>query len=203
MVRESLAVIDPAHPVHGYLEIAPDVHFDAGLVDTFLHGRERSYTVDDCLELVAQSGLDFGGWFLESPYEPIAEPGEAFLAALAALPDEQRWATMERINTRNGCHFFTARRSGQGTPRPTLADPGAAEYVPAFRYRCGLEGAQAVRPGWRMDLRPMGLAVAEQIDGQSTIGQIAARAGIEESAVRAVLSLLKKRDVLALGLPHA
>ena len=37
---------------------------------TFLHGRERSYTVDDCIELVTTAGLVFQGWFTKAPYHP-------------------------------------------------------------------------------------------------------------------------------------
>ena len=40
---------------------------DAELVDTFLHGRERSYTVDDCIDLVTNAGLVFQGWFNNAP----------------------------------------------------------------------------------------------------------------------------------------
>ena len=42
MVREGLALLPADHPVKSYLGIAPDLQYDAGLVDTFLHGRERS-----------------------------------------------------------------------------------------------------------------------------------------------------------------
>lgn len=31
--------------------------FDAGLVDTFLHGRDRSHTVDDCLVLESEESV--------------------------------------------------------------------------------------------------------------------------------------------------
>ena len=40
----------PTHPIRGYLQIAPDLQDDAGLVDTFLHGREQAYTIDECRE---------------------------------------------------------------------------------------------------------------------------------------------------------
>ncbi|MEY4136769.1 MAG: hypothetical protein RL205_897, partial [Actinomycetota bacterium] len=107
IVRTALSSLAPAHPVQGYLGIAPDISFDAGLVDTFLHGRERSYTVDDCLDLVEKSGLVFQDWFLRSPYEPtpatqrlIAEQidgvrtVEQILARVSGLlPPEQREAT--------------------------------------------------------------------------------------------------------------
>lgn len=41
---------------------------DAVLVDTFLHGRARNYSVDDCIDLVNSAGLQFQGWHLKAPY---------------------------------------------------------------------------------------------------------------------------------------
>jgi hypothetical protein len=79
------------------MSVAPDLQFDAGIVDTFLHGRDRSYTVADCLDLVASAGLVFQDWFLKSSYEPAASAGDPFLTAVAALPEVQRWAVMERV----------------------------------------------------------------------------------------------------------
>lgn len=43
---------------------------DGALVDTFLHARQRSYTVEECLELVGAAGLTFQGWLRNSPYYP-------------------------------------------------------------------------------------------------------------------------------------
>ena len=52
MVKQAIAVLPQnLHPAAQlYLAIAPDLEFDAGLVDTFLHGRDRAYSVEDCLE---------------------------------------------------------------------------------------------------------------------------------------------------------
>ncbi|MFM8704952.1 MAG: class I SAM-dependent methyltransferase, partial [Planctomycetia bacterium] len=57
-VKEAIALLPADHPVRSYISFAPDLRFDAGLVDTFLHGRDRSYTVDDCLDLVASAGRE-------------------------------------------------------------------------------------------------------------------------------------------------
>ncbi len=70
MVKEGIASLAPSHPLASYMSIAPDLQFDAGLVDTFLHGRDRSYTVEDCLELVESAGLVFQDWFLKTSYYP-------------------------------------------------------------------------------------------------------------------------------------
>lgn len=60
-VRETISLLPRDHPVQHYLKISSNLQFDAVLVDTFLHSRERSYTVDDCIELIATAGLAFQG----------------------------------------------------------------------------------------------------------------------------------------------
>ena len=72
MVKETISLLSPDHPRPTLsAKIAPDLQSsDAALVDTFLHGRERSYTVDDCIDLVTSAGLVFQGWFLKAPYYP-------------------------------------------------------------------------------------------------------------------------------------
>ncbi|MEX0669905.1 MAG: class I SAM-dependent methyltransferase [Pirellulales bacterium] len=216
MVKEAMATLPQDHPVKSYLAVAPDLAFDAGLVDTFLHGRDRSYTVDDCLDLVASAGLVFQEWFLKSSYEPPVSPGNAFHAAVAALPDAKRWSVMERINTRNGCHFFTACHADrpQATYQIDFASPAALGFVPALRYRCGLDGGELFRPGWRIKLDPVQLALLQEMDGRRTMREIVAAASVRgalpqrsaadlEELGRTVFQSLWHRDFLALGLGPA
>ena len=180
-VKEAISLLPADHPVRSYLSFAPDLRFDAGLVDTFLHGRDRSYTVDDCLDLVASAGLVFQGWFLKSSYEPPAPPRGGFHEAVAALPDRRRWGVMERINTRNACHFFTACRADrpQDSYRIDFSSRDWPGYVPAFRHRCGLDGQAVFRPGWRMQLTPAQLALLAHLDGRRTIREILAEVAKE------------------------
>jgi SAM-dependent methyltransferase len=177
VVKAAVAALPQDHPLRSYMSVAPDLKFDAGLVDTFLHGRDRSYTVADCLDLVASAGLVFQDWFLKSSYEP-ATSGDPFLAAVATLPKEHRWAVMERINHRNGCHFFTACRPERAaeTYRIDLASAAVLDAVPLFRYRCGLDGEKIVRPGWSTSLTPEQLALVRLVDGRRTSREIVAEA---------------------------
>ena len=178
MVKDALATLSQDHPVRSYVSVAPDLQFDAGLVDTFLHGRERSYTVEDCLDLVASASLVFQDLFLKSAYYPPASSTSAFHAAVAALPEQQQWSIMERVNIRNACHFFTACRADR--PRATyvidFASPEVLDAVPSLRYRCGLSGNQLSRPNWTMTLDPVQVTLAEQVDGRRTIREIIAAA---------------------------
>ena len=178
MVKSAIAALPSAHPLRGYLSIAGDLKVDAGLVETFLHGRDRSYTVAECLELTASAGLVFQDWFLRTAYyaPTLAEPGNAFYAALKNLPDAEQWAVRERFKTTNACHFFLACRPErpQAGYRVDFSGPGALDYVPVFRLRCGVRGDEVYRPGWSLRLDPAHLAFAELIDGQRSIGQITA-----------------------------
>jgi SAM-dependent methyltransferase len=174
IVRQAIAALAQDHPLHSYLGIAPDLQYDAGLVDTCLHGRDRSYTVDDCLALVDAAGLVFQEWFMKSPYYPPAKPDNSFEQALVAVTEARQWAIMETINSRNACHFFTACSKDRSTShyRFDFASPEALDYVPALRLRCAIEGAEIVRPGWRMTLEGTPLVLARFSDGQRSIREI-------------------------------
>ena len=212
VVKAAVAALPQDHPLRSYLAVAPDLTFDAGLVDTFLHGRDRSYTVADCLDLVAAGGLVFQDWFLKSSYEPVQAPGNPFFTAVAALPKEERWGVMERVNHRNGCHFFTACRPERppATYRIDVASGAALDAVPCFRYRCGLDGEKISRPGWTTTLAPEQLAHVRLVDGRRTIREIIAVASgppqaersptERERFARAVFESLVNRDFLALAL---
>ncbi|MFM7107955.1 MAG: class I SAM-dependent methyltransferase [Planctomycetaceae bacterium] len=212
-VKEAIALLPQEHPVRSYISMAPDLRFDAGLVDTFLHGRDRSYTVDDCLDLVASAGLVFQEWFLKTPYEPPCPAGGGFYKAVAALPERRRWSVMERINTRNGCHFFTACRADRppSTYRIDFASPAILDAVPSFRYRCGLDGSTVFRHDWRLTLEPAHAALVRLVDGRRTIREIVAEAerngelghgsqADHESLGRTLFQSLWQRDFLAMGL---
>ena len=156
LVRQTLSLLAAEHPVQSYLKVARGLQFDAMLVDTLLHGRERSYTVDDCIDLVTSAGLVFQGWFNKAPYYPhdlSARPNEVYLA-INALPEPTLWSAMERLHTVNACHFFMACRPDR--PKASYAidfsTQACLDYVPLMRMRCGLSGNEIYRSDWRTTL---------------------------------------------------
>ena len=134
MVKETISSLSPDHPVQSYLKIAPDLPSDAALVDTFLHSRDRSYTVEDCIDLVAAAGLLFQGWLLKAPYYPhdLSDRGSVFYPAVNALPETKLWSVMERIHTLNACHFFMACRADRPKESYTIdfSTADSLDYVP-------------------------------------------------------------------------
>jgi SAM-dependent methyltransferase len=181
MVKAAIASLGDIHPVKSYISIAPDLNFDAGVVDTFLHGRDKSFTAQDCLELVSSAGLVFQDWFLKSPYYPptLTDPDNEFYAAVNQLPAEKMWSVMERVNTLNGCHFFLATHPDRPTSsyRIDFSAGDALDYVPLFRLQAGITGQEIYRTDWSVRLDPTHLAFAHHINGELSIREIAERVG--------------------------
>jgi len=207
LIRDAVTQVNPQHPLVGYLRIADDLTDDAGLIDTFVHARERSYTIDECREFVESAGLVFQDLFHKTPYYPPAGSGSAFLTGISTLPRELQWTVMERLNTLNACHYFMACRADR--PAPTYVidfrSPEALQYVPSLRHRCHLQGDLLVRTGGQVRLEPWALGLVGQIDGQRSIEAITARIGSDEApaSTLAPLDLLEtlwQQDYLAIGI---
>lgn len=145
IVKDTLSVLPPDHPIQHYLKIARDLQSDAALVDTFLHGRARSYTVDECIDLVTSAGLVFQGWFHKAPYYPhdLFAPANMFYPAVNALPERKLWSVMERLQTLNGCHF-SLRVARIGPKRATQSISRAS--TPSITFRCCAPAAVSPAP---------------------------------------------------------
>jgi SAM-dependent methyltransferase len=215
IIKETISLLSPDHPIHSYLKVARDLQAsDSALVDTFLHGRQRSYTVEDCIELVSSANLEFQGWLLKAPYyaHDLFAPSSDFYRAVNKLPEREIWSVMERIQAANACHFFMACRPER--PRKSyvvdFSTDASLDYVPLMRLRCGLEGSDLHRPDWRITLNPAQLPFVQHVDGQRSIRQIAElvrtaesrRAGAAEleAFARKLFQSLWRLDFLAMAI---
>ena len=185
------------------------------MVDTFLHGRQRSYSVEKCIDLVTSAGLVFQGWLLKAPYYPhdLFAPGTEAYQAVHGLPETKLWSVMERIQTSNACHFFMACRPDRPKESYTIdfSTEDSLDYVPLFRMRCGLDGTEIFRSDWRMNLNTAQLPFVQRVDGRRTIREIAAGVAQSRQARRANVADLEtfgrklfqslwRLDFLAMGL---
>ncbi|OBG47469.1 hypothetical protein A5672_06870 [Mycobacterium alsense] len=217
IVKEMMALLPADHHIQSYLRIeGSELRYDGAVVDTFLHGRDRSYDVDECIDLVTAAGLVFQGWLLNAPYYPHDSfaPGTELNRAVNALPERQLWSIMERVHTFGACHFFMACRPERPKATYTIdfSTRDCLDYVPMFRMRCGLSGNEIFRTDWRMALNAAQLPFAQRVDGRRTIRDIAgsvAQAGASprassadvETFARKLFQSLWRLDFLAMGLP--
>ena len=215
VVRELLSLLPMEHPIRSYLTVASELQYDTALVDTFLIGRERSYTVDECVDLVGSAGLEFQGWFLKTPYywHDLLAPAGEFASAMNALPENKVWSVMESINTVNACHFFMACRPDRPKESYTIdfSTDDCLDYVPLMRMHCGLSGVEIFRTDWRMGLSSAQLPFVQLVDGRRTIREIAASvaqggqlprggAGDFENFARKLFQSLWRLDFVAMAL---
>jgi hypothetical protein len=217
-VKETIEMLPSGHPVRSYLGMARHLQSDAVLVDTFLHGRERSYTVDDCLDLIDRVGLAFQGWLLKAPYYPndFFSPPRQVFQSIRTLPEPRMWSTMERLYATNACHFLMACRPERPASTYTIdfSSADSLDYVPVMRMRCGHTATGIYRPNWTMNLGPAHLSFVQHVDGRRTIREIAARVAGSESRTRAenadgeetarrLFQALWRLDVVAIALDRA
>jgi SAM-dependent methyltransferase len=216
MVKDMIAVLSPDHPAQSYLKAARDLRSDGGLVDTFLHSRQRSYTVEECIELVTSAGLAFQGWFYKTPYyaHDILLPASRFQSTVSELPDIKLWSVMERLQTLNATHTFIA--CPHERPKEHYAiDFSTAEtldYVPIIRSSCRLSGGDIILSrGSIFGLTPAQLPFVQLVDGRRTIREITERvaqrrdaspgnAAERENFARKVFQSLWRLDFLAMAL---
>ena len=213
IIRDALEILPQDHPVRSYLAIAPDLKFDAGVVDTFLHIREQSYSINECIELVSAAGLVFQDLFLKSPYYPPHSALGEFYSNVRTLPESQQWSIMERINFRNACHFFTACREDRPKEKYKIdfTSEEIFNLVPSLRYRCSLEGSKLSRPNWSLTLNPQEIEIIQRVDGLLSVTEILKQAsnspvikGQNQTDLRmfgkALFQKLWQLDFLSMGL---
>jgi SAM-dependent methyltransferase len=186
LVRDILERMPAHHPVKAALG-SRDTQFDAGMVDLFLHERERSYTVRDCLDFVAAAGLAFQGWLESGRYDPRARlPADSPAAqAIGNLSPSDLWSAAELFSADIARHFFIACRPDRARASYTIDFAGERcfAYVPHLRrsLRLGENPGHPATPlsierlGNVFHLGPEMAAACRLIDGRATIGQIAAQ----------------------------
>lgn len=116
VVTSVISTLPEDHVLRKYLRGAPDLDYSAGVVDTFLHGRDRSYYVPDVYDLAQGSGLEFLSW---------CDPVEYSLDTHVS-PQHPAWSRLRELSERDAAHACDLMTQSRGTHRFALAHP---EYV--------------------------------------------------------------------------
>jgi SAM-dependent methyltransferase len=138
VVRDALGAVPPEHPVHPYVRRAGlDLSSPNGVVDTFLHKRDRAYSVKACLELVDSAGLAFQGWNENIFYHPegLGPLPPSVRARLENLKGAELWQAMELFHCLQAMHGFYVCHRHRDPARYRIDLDGDAfpDYVPVAR----------------------------------------------------------------------
>jgi SAM-dependent methyltransferase len=179
VVKATLAVLPPWHHVRSYLPRARDLAYDSGLVDTFLHVRDRAYSVPEVLDLVREAGLAFQGWRDPAAYtlcETIPRD-HPLLTKASRLPPEEQWAVAELLTQAISTHGFLACHKDRPLRdyQPDFASEEALEYRPERTYGSTIDAHDMLRRFGRSgQLGPEQASWMRRADGKTTIGELVA-----------------------------
>jgi SAM-dependent methyltransferase len=189
-VKSTLRSLPANHFARSYIRTSTDLVTDTGIVDTFLHRRDRAYSVRDCLNLVAECGLVFQTWLDNGQYYPDAgvHPHNPIFSRIMSLPAPDIWEVMELFYGLLFTHVFVACRPDrpEQTYRLDLDGDAFWNYVPVRWISKFTQGdpAKNEKPTIeRPPVRPMPLDGAQvslfrQLDGQNTVRQAMEKSGL-------------------------
>ena len=205
-VKDALACLNPQHPLRHYLAFALDLDGDEGLVDTFLHCRDRAFSVAQCLELVEQAGLVFQGWQDNGLYHADGRlsPAVPLRAHFDRLDDRSLWQAVELYDGTIPGHFFFACRPDRDPAgyRVQFNDEAFLAYVPILRISQSTPADPLRRvpatigraPFPPIPLDDWQAAVLSRVDGNRSIADcvraVAGPGPIDVSRVRRLFRLL-------------
>lgn len=185
VVRTTLESLPATHSARHYAQNASDIHYDAGLVDTFLHRSDRAYSVPEVLDFARRAGLTFRGWLDKSLYsvEALVPFNHPLRPLLEKLPDPEQWAALELLTQALGCHRFLLCHEDvpAATWTPDFSGEDWLDYLPTLRPPVTVErvsdqanGAPAAvrRAHAQFEVQAHECPLLENVDGVKTIQDI-------------------------------
>lgn len=185
----ALRALPPGHPIEKLLREAPDFQQTAALADALLHPQDRAYSVPQLFDFIEKSGLTYGRWVRQAPYnlQCGAVAGIPQARRMAQLPLTEQYAAVELFRGTMVCHSLVAYGTASADRRQQInfADGTWLDYVPirmpdtvCVQERVPLRAA-AVLINQSHTFKDLVLPITsveklffDAIDGNRTIGQI-------------------------------
>ena len=182
LARRLLGALPPTNWFKRNPYLGDHDEYDAGLVDLFLHARDRAYTVAQAAELAAAAGLEVVAFIEPARYDPASYLDDAkLLAPLDDLGMLDRAAFAEALAGNMKKHVFYVARAGTADDR--IARATGPEAVPRLargdgrRLAEGLRRKPVLAVTWdglkrRFALPPLAPEILAGIDGRTSLGEI-------------------------------
>jgi len=139
MVKRAIRDVPAWHHLRRYLAIAPDLDYDAGLVDTFLHPLDRAFTVPQLLEFASRNNLKFQSWLDNLDYSisaSIMDPQNLLRQRVETLAPAEQWRLVELIAQSLATDRFLLCHPDktEADYKLDFATDAWLDYVPSLRY---------------------------------------------------------------------
>lgn len=108
IVKDTIAHLPKDHVVQRYANVANDLRYDAGMVDTFLHRQDRSFYIPELFALFRKAGLEFLTWNDNGDYslEASVPASHPLWPKLRTLTREQQYHAHDLLTQAHGVHRF-------------------------------------------------------------------------------------------------
>jgi SAM-dependent methyltransferase len=167
LARDVLDRLPGWHAARRYMDVAPDLGYDSGVVDTFLNARDRAYTIPEIMALAASVGLRFQSWLDGLHYSPSAVfPADAAIHDhIHDLPQVEQWHIVDLLGQVSGAHRFLLCHGGR-EPVPSGIDADAIPHRHPELVVAEERGSITLRREWHtLRLDGVALAAFRRIDG--------------------------------------
>jgi SAM-dependent methyltransferase len=185
VVKRAIDILPKSHHLNVYRQIAPDLGYDSGLVDTSLHPVDRAFTVPQILKFAGDNDLTLQSWLDKQKYSLSATIADPHIRKLAeTLPAANQWEIVELIGQSLARHNFLLCHPEKDKRDYILSFSGDEwlDYIPSRRHPLKVvattDRARASRPlvihrlSHSVALDTFEAALFEQVDGNRTIGDI-------------------------------
>ena len=187
IVKRAIDMLPQWHHLNVYRQIAPDLGYASGLVDTFLHSADRAFTVSEILKLARDNDLTLQSWLDNLKYSlsaTIGDPQNPVRKLAETLPVANQWEIVELMGQSVARHNFLLCHPEKDKRDYMLEFSGDEwlDYIPSRRHPLAVQSTfDAARASRRLVIHRLSHSVPletieaelfEQVDGNRTIRDI-------------------------------
>jgi SAM-dependent methyltransferase len=148
-VKSAIQTLPSWHHLNAYVKRAPDLSYDSGFVDTFLHRMDRAFTVAQVLQFAKQNNLKLQSWLDNLDYSisaSIADAQNPLRRAVEALRPADQWHLVELVAQSLPCHRFLLCHPEKDEADYALDFTGSKwlDYIPSLRQPFTVSGKKDI-----------------------------------------------------------
>lgn len=198
--QEAMRMLPEWHQASTYIKKAPDLSYDAGIVDTFLNVQDRAFSIPEIMTMVESAGLQFQSWLDGLYYSPSAVfSGSAILEEIEKLPLVEQWHVVDLLTQAVGAHRFLVCNPNNMMHKIKF-DGDWLSLCPSFRYDLKMSFDEDERVNLSREWQNIGLSgfvvdVLKKADGMRSFNELIVGLNEEQAdLVKAVFMQLHEWD---------